>query len=432
MQKKRGFNKKSGQNEPNRLYLAELQTNVPFLYKKKEYINPNRAQTLATSGSVNSTLPKKKAKKANKTLAASGSVNFTLNKDKDLDINNRYFNESKKLDLKATNEKLNLNKTSFSEKKLKFQDKDLEEHAVEIYKNELTSEKLIFNWEIMHLLFYFIGDLMKSDKKFLFSNEHNFNKESFLDQRYFIVAEHNDLITKARHDLNARELKIMDFVVSKIKPDDDHFNIIDTSLYEIATVLNLKINGRTYSQISMNLDDMRAKRLHIYNPTEKSVTMTGWFERAKVVEDGKVELKINEDFAPYLLKLKNTGNYTQYMLYDTVQLKSKYSILLYKLMREADKFNSKKDIKDTPILQGSPEDFMHWLGAPKGYNYGRLKDKILKPAINEINLKIMDMSLSLYQAKRGRSVVQVEIHNEISYSSDSMMEKKLHFLEKNN
>lgn len=174
LQKKRGFNKKTGQNEPNRLYLAELQTNVPFLYKKKEYINPNRAQTLATSGSVNSTLPeklvsqpsktlatsgsvnstlpKKKAKKANKTLAASGSVNSTLNKDKDLDIKKRYFNESKKLDLKATNEKLNLNKTNFSEKKLKLQDEDLEEHAVEIYKNELTSKKLIFNWEIMHLL----------------------------------------------------------------------------------------------------------------------------------------------------------------------------------------------------------------------------------------------------------------------------------------
>lgn len=273
---------------------------------------------------------------------------------------------------------------------------------------------------------------MKSDKNFLFSNDHNFNKETFLDQRYFVVAEHNDLITKARHDLNARELKIMDFVVSKIKPDDNHFNIIETSLYEIATVLNLKINGRTYSQISMNLDDMRAKRLHIYNPTEKSVTMTGWFERAKVVEDGRVELKINEDFAPYLLKLKDVGNYTQYMLYDTVKLKSKYSILLYKLMRESDKFNVKKNIRSTPstpILQGSPEDFIQWLGAPKSYSYGRLKDKIIKPAINEINLKIFDMSLSLYQAKKGRNVVQVEIHNDIYKGPELMMKKIKKFLD---
>lgn len=109
--------------------------------------------------------------------------------------------------------------------------------------------------------------------------------KNFFDQRYFIVVEHNDLITKARHDLNTRKLKIMGFVVSKIKPDDDHFNIIDTSLYEISTVLNLKIDDRTYYQISMNPGDIMEKKLHIYNPTEKYVMMNGYFEKAKVVED---------------------------------------------------------------------------------------------------------------------------------------------------
>nr|WP_281041396.1 hypothetical protein [Staphylococcus epidermidis] len=37
--------------------------------------------------------------------------------------------------------------------------------------------------------------------------------------------------------------------------------------------------------------------------------------------------------------------------------------------------------------------------------------KILNPAIAEINLEIDDMDLSLFQARRGREVVQVEIHN---------------------
>ena len=65
---------------------------------------------------------------------------------------------------------------------------------------------------------------------YLFNKDRNFN-DDVDDQSYYYVVSHNDLITKASHDLTARELKIMDFVISKIKPDDRDFNIIKTSLY---------------------------------------------------------------------------------------------------------------------------------------------------------------------------------------------------------
>lgn len=248
---------------------------------------------------------------------------------------------------------------------------------------------------------------MAEKNKMLWRNDRNFNKEDFEDQKYYLVAEHNDLITKARHDLEARELKIMDYVISKIKPDDDHFNIINTSMYELTNVLNLKKSGTTYSQLAQNLENMRAKSVKIYNDVEKRLTLTGWFEVVDLWENGQIELKINKQFAPFLLQLKNTGNYTQYFLNDTVQLKSKYSILLYKLIRESDKERGTK----ISILQGTPEEFKEWLGAPDSYDYAFLKQKILRIAINEINLKIDDMDLELFQARRGRKVVQVEIHN---------------------
>ncbi|ALZ87007.1 hypothetical protein APT62_00415 [Aerococcus urinaeequi] len=76
-------------------------------------------------------------------------------------------------------------------------------------------------------------------------------------------------------------------------------------------------------------------------------------------------------------------------------------------MREANKIRGKK----ITILQGTPADFMEWLGAPKSYTYGRLKDNILNKVIEEINLKIDDMDLELFQARRGRQVVLVEIYN---------------------
>ncbi len=247
--------------------------------------------------------------------------------------------------------------------------------------------------------------IMAKKQNYIWRTDRNFALDEYEKQQYYYVVESNDLITKARHDLDARELKIMDYVVSKIKPDDEDFNIVQTSMYELTNVLNLKRNGRTYSQLAESLESMRAKSVRVYNEVEKRLTLTGWFEVVDLWENGKIQLKINKQFAPYLLQLKH--DYTQHLLIDTVKLKSKYSILLYKLMRAADKDKG----KSIAILQGTPEEFKEWLGAPENYDYNRLKENILKKAVEEINLKIDDMDLEILQGRYGRKVVQVEIHN---------------------
>ena len=248
---------------------------------------------------------------------------------------------------------------------------------------------------------------MTKKQNYIWKNDRNFALDRYEKQQYYYVAEANDLITKARHDLTARELKIMDFVISKIKPDDEHFTTIKTSMYELTNVLNLKKSGTTYSQLAKTLDDLRAKSVVIVNENEerRSITQTGWLTSSTYWENGQVELELAKQLAPYLLSLKN--NYTQYLLIDTVKLKSKYAILLYKLMRECDKDKG----KTIAILQGTPEEFREWLGAPKEYTYGQFKQNILTKAVEEINLKIEDMDLEIFQGRYNRKVVQVEIHN---------------------
>lgn len=246
---------------------------------------------------------------------------------------------------------------------------------------------------------------MTKKQPYIWRNDRNFSLDEYEQQQYYYVVESNDLITKARHDLTARELKIMDFVISKIQPTDSDFTTIHTSMYELTNVLNLKRSGTTYSDLSKNIGDLRKKEVLIYNDEKEMMTQTGWVESANYYKNGQIELKLNNHLAPYLLGLKT--NYTQYLLLDTVKLKSKYAILLYKLMRECnkDKGNS------IAILQGTPDEFKEWLGAPKNYDYNRLKENILKKAIEEINLKIDDMDLEILQARHGRKVVQVKIHN---------------------
>ena len=98
----------------------------------------------------------------------------------------------------------------------------------------------------------------------LFQSDRDFN-DDLIEQRGMFVAQHNDLIVKADYDLSARELKIMDFLISRIKPDDKRFNVVHTSLYEIAKVLNLKRSGQTYNQISDNIRELRKKEVNNHN-----------------------------------------------------------------------------------------------------------------------------------------------------------------------
>lgn len=224
-------------------------------------------------------------------------------------------------------------------------------------------------------------------------------------QRHYYVVEANDLIGKARHDLSSRELKIMDFVISKIQPSDQSFDTIHTSLGELSNLLNINNSGKNYSDLAKNIGDLRKKEVLIYNKDRETVIQTGWLQSAEYHKDGQVEIELSEKLAPYLLGLKS--NYTQYLLMDTVKLSSKYSILLYKLMRERDKDKG----ASIAILQGTPDEFKEWLGAPSSYEYKKLKQSILNKAIAEINEHIPDMDLELFQGRRGRKVVQVEIHN---------------------
>lgn len=238
----------------------------------------------------------------------------------------------------------------------------------------------------------------------LWRNDRNLMAEDYERQQYYYVVESNDLITRARHDLSSNQLKIIDFLISKIKPDFLYFKDVETSMYELCKVLEIKQSGRTYNQLTTTINDLRKKDVVIYNPDLQEVIQTGWISSATYSKNGKVRLRFDDNLKPYLLQLSK--NYTQYLLVDTVKLKSKYSILIYKLMRESDKKNGK-----TPILKSTPEELKEILGAPISYSFNSLKSQILLKAIEEINLKIDDMNLELIQGKYGRKVVQVEIHN---------------------
>src|SRR5699024_2074654 len=111
----------------------------------------------------------------------------------------------------------------------------------------------------------FVTELFNSDRDF---------SEDVIKQQNMVVAQHNDLITKAKYDLTTNEIKVMDYIISKIKPDDEEFDVVDSSLYEISNVLGLKRSGRTYNQLTNTLRNLRQTELitnTIYDHTTNEI-----------------------------------------------------------------------------------------------------------------------------------------------------------------
>ncbi|WPK17608.1 MULTISPECIES: replication initiation protein [Lactobacillaceae] len=63
---------------------------------------------------------------------------------------------------------------------------------------------------------------------------------------------------------------------------------------------------------------------------------------------------------------------------ERLRLKAAWTLLL----------NLKDNGQSIAIIQGTPEDFKNWLGAPKSYTYGYLKRDVLNPAIKESDMDL--------------------------------------------
>ncbi|MGY3711438.1 replication initiator protein A [Lactococcus lactis subsp. lactis] len=150
-QKRMGFNPKTQKNEPNRLYLGDLEVSAEDVYKRekqaqtldmsgtvKSTVPENSPQTLAKSGTVKSTVPENSPQ----TLAKSGTVKSTAYLYKDsLDTSLDNIKDTQELDFSSSN---------FSEAQLKAQNQDLVKNSKSFLKE--GTHELFLSEEAINLL----------------------------------------------------------------------------------------------------------------------------------------------------------------------------------------------------------------------------------------------------------------------------------------
>ncbi len=149
-----------------------------------------------------------------------------------------------------------------------------------------------------------------------------------------LVAQANKLI-EARYTVTKNEQLLLVAMISLINPNDKEFLTFRVGSEQIAELLNLdkKSALREFEKI---IDRLMSRVIKVN--TDKGWRRFNWIHSAEL-ENNVVSLKFHDDLKPYLLELKNTGNFTQLRLGMVVHFRSVYTIRVYQLLKE---YNSKR------------------------------------------------------------------------------------------
>jgi plasmid replication initiation protein len=220
---------------------------------------------------------------------------------------------------------------------------------------------------------------------------------NIIDQREQEVFRHNDMIQKSRFQLSVQEQKVIQFLISKVKPTDKKFHVYEFDIFEFCKVCGISINGKNYKNLKNTIKSLADKSMWVKDYTGRE-TLLRWINKAVIDPNvGVIEVKLDDDLMPYLLQLKN--NYTSYALKYILAMDSQYSIRLYEILRSLEYRNCKHTFE--------VEHLKRLLDAENYARYPDFKRWVLDAAMREIN-ELSDIAVDYLPIKEGRKTAKIE------------------------
>lgn len=215
-------------------------------------------------------------------------------------------------------------------------------------------------------------------------------------QREYKVIKANEIVQNAKYDLNAMELKILNYIISKIKPTDTELQEYTFSIKEYCQVCGIDYqNGKNYLNVKKSIKQLRDKSFWLQDGNGNDV-LIGWLQRARINKSsGKITVKLDDDMQKFVIGMLN--NYTQYTLLLTLPMKSSYSIRIYELL---------KSYSFTKHHTFDLEDLKKKLGATHYERFADFRRKVLEIAVKEINL-YTDIEINWTPIKKGKAIIQI-------------------------
>lgn len=215
-------------------------------------------------------------------------------------------------------------------------------------------------------------------------------------QRSYRVTKSNEMIQRARYDLTITELKVLAFIISKIKPSDTELQEYKFSISEFCQVCGIvERSGKNNARIKHVLKGLRDKSFWVLDENGNEV-LVGWLQKARIYKkSGRIAVKLDDDMQRFVLGLFE--NFTQYELISTLPMRSAYSFRLYELLKSY-------------AYQGghtfSVDDLKSKLAADHFANYKDFRRRSLEVAVREINL-YTDIEVSWRPETFGRKVTHI-------------------------
>ena len=237
-----------------------------------------------------------------------------------------------------------------------------------------------------------------------FVSEHD--SEIALSREYYVV-QHNDMVQKQRftlgknagNSLTVTEEKVLAYLIGKIRPDAVSLEPIEMDIKTFCEVCGLG-KGSTdncYPQVKAAVDKLARRVMWLYDDTTKSETTVRYIDRVTMYKrSGRIRISFDPMLEPYLINL--AGNYFQFSYHNILAMSSKYSIQLYKLL--------KSYYFRCPSLRISIEELKISLDALKYEKISHVKDKVIEPALRDINT-YSDLSVTVSYEKTGRTIAHV-------------------------
>lgn len=219
------------------------------------------------------------------------------------------------------------------------------------------------------------------------------------------IAQHNNLVN-AQYSLTQIQLRMFLYLLMKVKPDDEGFREYKVPVDQITN----PNGGGSYETIRNACSDLQKKTLKIETINKRGKRK--YVEISIVVRseyvDGEscVKMKLSEDIMPYLLNLREKGNFTVATLENLMKL-SYPAFRLYFLAKERKDKNMRMEIELV--------DLKTMLDMSDKYpEYRDFKKRVLDKAEQE--LSNTDLPMSFKKLKDGRRIraIRLEVTNQVS------------------
>lgn len=228
----------------------------------------------------------------------------------------------------------------------------------------------------------------------------NNKKTKIVEIREYQIVKANDLIQKTRHNLSTQEQKIILYLITKIKPEDEELKLYEFKIKEFCLVCGIDSdNGKNYSNLKRTIKKLADKSFWIKLDNKGNETLLRWIDRPYInTESGTIQIKLDELMKPYLLQLKK--KFTQFSLYYTLAMRSQYSIRLYELLKSYESLGQQ---------EFEIEELKKQLFADTYKRYVDFKRKVIDIALREIN-NLSDISVTYELEKESRRYTRIKFN----------------------